>query len=158
MVPPRIGAACSFTGLPRTYFTQKVLGVFGEAIVQVSFRQKGETKGTRLAFVPSIHDLLLSFAKNRGNASYGSLVRNRFESAKSVQVPQHWLRAPQNGRCCDFTGLGHWAFYELLERAGDKIFVAQLKLPTESRSSRLVWLPSLHSYLLRLAQEQAATL
>ncbi len=154
--PPANGETCDFTGLGHASFYGKLLGDFSETFVHVNLRSRGETRGTQLIFAPSLHRLLLGLAGN--GPSIPDLIRTRFDEARITVVEHRWMRAPVNGQYCTFTGLSHGAFYKLLESAGQDIAVSQLKSPGESRASRLVWIPSLHEYLLSLAEEQVGHL
>ncbi|MEI6787405.1 MAG: hypothetical protein WCL49_02890 [bacterium] len=59
-----------------------------------------------------------------------------------------WIRLPTRGRC-PHTGLSRAAYYELIKAS--RIRTANLKRPGALRGTRLVWLPSIMSYLDRFA-------
>jgi len=152
--PPTNGATCSFSGLGHAAFYGKLLGEFGQTFVHVHLKASGKTKGTHLVFAPSLQRLLVGLAKNQGNSLIPDLIRTRFDDIANDTIEHGWLRAPVNGRRCPFTGLSHGAFYSLLNQAGRRVLVSQLKRPGESRASRLVWIPSLHAYLVERAHDQ----
>lgn len=152
---PRSGEACPFSSLGHGYVYSKLLGAFSELFVHVSLRSCGESRGTQLMLAPSVHRLLVAASEGLDAKAKATLQEERFSQAAADQPPARWQRVPPNGIQCDFTGLSHGAFYELLERAGKGVRVAQLRMPEERRATRLVWLPSLHEYLLRLASAQA---
>ena len=59
-----------------------------------------------------------------------------------------WIRLPTRGRC-PHTGLSRAAYYELIK--ANRIRTANLKRPGALRGTRLVWLPSIMTYLDRFA-------
>lgn len=59
-----------------------------------------------------------------------------------------WIRLPTRGRC-PHTGLSRAAYYELIKAS--RIRTANLKRPGALRGTRLVWLPSIMTYLDRFA-------
>jgi hypothetical protein len=157
---PKSGETCAFTGLGHAYYYSKLLQApFAEGFVHLSLRERGESKGKRLIYLPSLHRLLSDIAQGKLHTSEdrlcGARIQERFNQARKDKIPHKWLRVPPNGATCWFTGLGHSTFYALLESAGTAIQVAQLQLPKESRATRLVWLPDLHKYLVGLAEKQA---
>ena len=149
--PPKGGDACSFTGLARATFQTKVLGSFGESLVRVSLHHRSADRGKQLVFTPSLHRLLLWTSAHPGELPSSP---PDFRAAKQAAIPRRWIRAPKNTEICGFTSLGHYSFYALLDDAGPAIQTAQLRLPSETRASRLVWLPSLHAYLVAKAEKQ----
>ena len=62
--------------------------------------------------------------------------------------PAKWIRLPARGRC-PHTGLSRAAYYELIKAS--RIRTANLKRPGALRGTRLVWLPSIMTYLDRFA-------
>jgi hypothetical protein len=62
--------------------------------------------------------------------------------------PAKWIRLPTRGRC-PHTGLSRAAYYELIKAS--RIRTANLKRPGALRGTRLVWLPSIMTYLNRFA-------
>jgi hypothetical protein len=64
-----------------------------------------------------------------------------------------WIRLPTRGRC-PHTGLSRAAYYELIKAS--RIRTANLKRPGALRGTRLVWLPSIMTYLDRFATGGAA--
>jgi hypothetical protein len=62
--------------------------------------------------------------------------------------PAKWIRLPTRGRC-PHTGLSRAAYYELIKAS--RIRTANLKRPGALRGTRLVWLPSIMTYLDRFA-------
>ncbi len=62
--------------------------------------------------------------------------------------PAKWIRLPTRGRC-PHTGLSRAAYYELIK--ANRIRTANLKRPGALRGTRLVWLPSIMTYLDRFA-------
>jgi len=62
--------------------------------------------------------------------------------------PAKWIRLPTRGRC-QHTGLSRAAYYELIK--ANRIRTANLKRPGALRGTRLVWLPSIMTYLDRFA-------
>lgn len=155
IAPPKNGQQCPFTGLSHAYVYTKLLKSFSDCFVHLSLRMRGEEKGTRLMFVPSLHRLLVATGPELDDKARAGLKSRRFAAVDHDLVPARWSRVPPNGMRCEFTGLSHGGVYELLERAGKQILVAQLRMPDECRATRLVWLPSLHQYLLGLAKSQA---
>lgn len=151
--PPKDGDACAFTGLARATFQTKVLGSFGKSLVRVTLRQRGADRGKQLVFTPSLHQLLLWVSTHPGELPEFS---PDFRAARAEKVPRRWIRAPKNEEHCGFCSLGHYSFYSILDEAGSSVQTAQLRLPSETRASRLVWLPSLHAYLMEKAEKQAA--
>ncbi len=151
--PPVEGEACSFTGLERATFQTKLLGAFGGSVVKVSLIQKGAHRGKHLVFAPSVHEMFTWLSAHPGKIPE---FKPDFRGARLANIPRRWIRAPKNQETCSFTSLGHYSFYSLLEEAGSAIQTAQLRLPDESRASRLVWLPSIHDYLVRKAEKQYA--
>jgi hypothetical protein len=149
--PPRDGEACAFSGLARATFQTKVLGSFSKSLVHVSLRQRGADRGKQLVFAPSLHQLFLWTGGHPGELPTSP---PDFRAAKLAPIPRRWIRAPKNEEHCGFCSLGHYSFYALLDEAGPAIQTAQLRLPSETRASRLVWLPSLHSYLVAKAEKQ----
>lgn len=158
---PKVGEACKFTGLGHAYYYNKLLkGPFAQGFVHLTLRERGESKGKRLFFVPSLHRLLTDVADGivrptKDGGLTGDLERDRFSHARSTHVPDQWIRAPRNGETCWFTGLSHGVFYDLLDSAGKRIRVAHLELPDETRSTPIVNLVSIHKYLIDLAEKQA---
>src|SRR5260370_37543836 len=68
-----------------------------------------------------------------------------------------YAQFPANGRRCEFTGLGHSRFYQLLDGpAKDHVRVASLKEPGKKRGTRLFHVGDLLRYLDGLATKQAA--
>jgi hypothetical protein len=59
-----------------------------------------------------------------------------------------WIRLPTRGRC-PHTGLSRAAYYELIK--ANRIRTANLKRPGALRGTRLVWLPSIMTFLDRFA-------
>lgn len=159
--PPPNNECCPFTGLSHAYFYNKLLrGPFEKAIVHVSLRGPDEARGTTLIFIPSVHQLLWALATKPDRVTglekkFDHLAEHRFDHAEAAVVPQAWLRVPPNGSQDWFTGLGHSSFYKLLESAGQKIAVAQLRLPEETRATKLAWVPSVHAHFISLARMQA---
>ena len=62
--------------------------------------------------------------------------------------PAKSIRLPTRGRC-PHTGLSRAAYYELIKAS--RIRTANLKRPGALRGTRLVWLPSIMTYLDRFA-------
>ena len=58
--------------------------------------------------------------------------------------PAKWIRLPARGRC-PHTGLSRAAYYELIKE--NRIRSANLKKPGALRGTRLIWLPSIMTYL-----------
>ncbi len=71
------------------------------------------------------------------------------ESPTEDRYPPRWIRLPTRGHC-PHTGLSRAAYYELIK--ANKIRTANLKKPGALRGTRLVWLPSIMTYLDRFAQ------
>ena len=64
------------------------------------------------------------------------------------KYPAKWVRLPARGHC-PHTGLSRAAYYELIR--ANKIRTANLRKPGALRGTRLVWLPSIMTYLDRFA-------
>ncbi len=64
-----------------------------------------------------------------------------------------WIRLPVRGHC-PYTGLSRAAYYQLI--TANKIRTASLRRPGALRGTRLVWLPSIMSYLDRFATDVVA--
>lgn len=151
--PPKDGVACGFTGLERGTFQTKVLGSFGGCLVRVSLHQRGAERGKQIVFTPSLHNLLLWTSAHPGELP---TFTPDFREARNAPVDRRWIRAPKNQEHCGFTSLGHYSFYALIEEAGTAIQIARLQLPSQTRASLLVWLPSLHNFLVHKAEAQFA--
>ena len=59
-----------------------------------------------------------------------------------------WIRLPTRGHC-PYTGLCRAAYYQLI--SAGKIKSACLRRPGALRGTRLIWLPSIMSYINRFA-------
>lgn len=152
--PPTTGQVCPITGLGAAYYHNKLFKApFVDHLVTASLRAPGQTKGKRLVWAPSLDAMLRSRADLAEGRGHGSVSR-RFDLAKAA-VLYGWIRIPPNGEHCDFTGLGHPMYYELLRRAGKHILVADLRLPHETRATKLIEKTSLHLHLVGLAEKQA---
>ncbi len=66
------------------------------------------------------------------------------------KYPAKWIRLPVRGHC-PYTGLSRAAYYQLI--TANKIRTASLRRPGTLRGTRLVWLPSIMSYLDRFATD-----
>jgi hypothetical protein len=76
---------------------------------------------------------------------------------QSLPYPDRYAQFPANGRRCEFSGLGHGRFYQLLDGpAKDHVRVASLKEPGKKRGTRLFHVGDLLRYLDGLAAAQAA--
>ena len=71
-----------------------------------------------------------------------------FTAGGDETYPAKWIRLPTRGRC-PHTGLSRAAYYELIK--ANRIRTANLKRPGALRGTRLVWLPSIMTYLDRFA-------
>ena len=69
-------------------------------------------------------------------------------AAGAETYPAKWIRLPTRGRC-PHTGLSRAAYYELIRT--NQIRTASLRRPGALRGCRLVWLPSIMTYLDRFA-------
>ena len=64
-----------------------------------------------------------------------------------------WIRLPVRGHC-PYTGLSRAAYYQLI--TANKIRTASLRRPGALRGTRLIWLPSIMTYLDRFATDGMA--
>lgn len=69
-------------------------------------------------------------------------------NAGDEAYPAKWIRLPTRGQC-PHSGLSRAAYYELIKE--NKIRTANLRKPGALRGIRLVWLPSIMSYINRFA-------
>ena len=74
-------------------------------------------------------------------------------TSRDDKYPAKWIRLPVRGHC-PYTGLSRAAYYQLI--TANKIRTASLRRPGALRGTRLVWLPSIMSYLDRFATDGVA--
>ncbi len=74
-------------------------------------------------------------------------------AGRDDKYPAKWIRLPVRGHC-PHTGLSRAAYYQLI--TANKIRTASLRRPGALRGTRLVWLPSIMSYLDRFATDGVA--
>lgn len=68
--------------------------------------------------------------------------------------PAEWIRLPSPGERCPRTGLSRGTFNDLIFADPPKVKSVVLKKPGASRGVRLLFWPSVRSYLLGLMEEQ----
>lgn len=159
-IPPP-GETCPFTGFNHSYFYSKLLfGPFAEGFVHLTLKEEHETKGKRLYFVPSLNRLLMERAQGAAKVSpsgelESQLLATRFDQARNTPLPLHWFPIPPNGKRSQFVDLSHGGFYRLLKLSKDLIRHGNLCSFTESRSKTFIHAPSLHNFLVNLAEEQS---
>jgi hypothetical protein len=146
---PSNGKFCELTGLGHAYFSNKLLTEFRDKFVHVRLGTKSQKRAVTLYFLPSLHRALQHIAGNEAESETVDCV----EHAMSTSVPATWLRPPASGSRCKFSGLSHGLFYDVLDQAGTDLQVAHLKVTGETRATRLVFLPSLHGFLVNRARQ-----
>ena len=151
MPVPSNGEQCPLTGLGHAYFHLKLLKDFRDEFVHVRLGGPRQKRAVTLYFLPSLHRALERMSMDPPERERV----DHFAEALTTPVPAVWLRPPTNRLRCKFTGLSHGSFYKLLDDAGRGIQVAHLKLNHETRAVRLVFQPSLHSWLVGRARQQA---